>query len=372
MRARLLISAGFVSAVAAVGWLGSQLVGAQTPAARAKAPIARAADGHPDLQGVYDVATITPLERPAGITKLVLSDAEVKAMEGYEAQRTEKSLQPSDPNRAAPPVGGDRSPTKSYLEGLFRAGGGVVGGYNTYWIAPGDRVISVDGQKRTSIIIDPVDGHVPPVKPEARRRAAAFLVGRVSPDAAESAAAGPPGAYDGPEARPLAERCLLGFLNTSGPPTLPNYFYNNLKQIVQTKDTILINVEMVHDARIIRMNATHLPSTIRKWMGDSIGHWEGDTLVVDTTNFTNKTMFNGSAENLHVVERFTRIDDKTLLYRFTVDDPTTWEKPWTGEYPWNRTDEAMYEYACHEGNHALTNVLRGARVAEADQKARQQ
>src|SRR2546430_2664996 len=229
----------------------------------------------------------------------------------------------------------------------------------------------VGGRPRSSLIIDPAEGQVPPMKPEAVKRYQALLAGAAAPDASEGGNAGPPGAFDGPETRPLAERCLLGFLNTSGPPTLPNYFYNNLKQIVQTKDTILILVEMVHDARVIRMNAEHLPPTVRKWMGDSIGRWDGDTLVVDTTNFTNKTQFRGSGENLHVIERFTRLDDKTLLYRFTVEDPTTWERPWTGEYPWSASDEPLYEYACHEGNYALTNVLRGARVADADQKARQ-
>jgi hypothetical protein len=370
MRHRLLVSIT-CAATLAVLWLTSGLLAAQArPAAQKPAATLRTADGHPDLQGSYNVATMTPLERPAGMTRLVLTPQEVAAMEGYEEQRNEKSAQPSDPNRAAPPVGGDQSPTKSYLEGLFRAGGGVVGGYNNFWIAPGSQIISVDGQKRSSIVVDPIDGHVPPMKPDARQRNAVFLARAVSPDAAESAAAGPASAYDGPESRPLAERCLLGFGNTSGPPTLPNYFYNNLKQIVQTKDTIMILVEMVHDVRIIRMNATHLPQTIRKWMGDSIGRWDGDTLVVDTTNFTNKTQFRGSGENLHVVERFTRVDDKTLLYRFTVDDPTTWERSWTGEYPWITTDEPLYEYACHEGNYALTNVLRGARVEDADRSGK--
>ena len=155
--------------------------------------------------------------------------------------------------------------------------------------------------------------------------------------AARTARRPAPGAFDDPEQRPLAERCLLGFGSTSGPPTLPNYFYNNLKQIVQTQDTVMILNEMVHDARIIRMNAEHLPPTIRKWMGDSVGHWEGDTLVVDTTNFTDKTRFRGSGDQLHVVERFTRTDARTLLYRFTVEDPTTWTRPWTGDYPWTAT-----------------------------------
>jgi hypothetical protein len=208
------------------------------------------------------------------------------------------------------------------------------------------------------------------MKPEAVKRNQAFLAGAAAPDASESGNSGPPGAFDGPETRPLAERCLLGFLNTSGPPTLPNYFYNNMKQIVQTKDTILILVEMVHDARVIRMNAEHLPPTIRKWMGDSVGHWEGDTLVVDTTNFTNKTQFRGSGENLHVVERFTRTGPNTLLYRFTVDDPSTWDRSWTGEYPWNATKENLYEYACHEGNYSLGGMLRGARQKEADDAAK--
>jgi hypothetical protein len=219
--------------------------------------------------------------------------------------------------------------------------------------------------------MDPPDGHVPPMKPEARERNRRFAAtGAVDPSASESAASGPPGEFDGPETRPLAERCLLGFLNTSGPPTLPNYFYNNLKQIVQTKDTVLLLNEMVHDARVVRMNAEHLPPTIRKWMGDSVGRWDGDTLVVDTTNFTNKTRYNGSSEQLHVVERFTRTDANTILYRFTVDDPTTWDRSWTGEYPWRATDEKLYEYACHEGNYSLGGMLRGARQKEAEDAAK--
>ncbi len=128
--------------------------------------------------------------------------------------------------------------------------------------------------------------------------------------------------------------------------------------------------EMVHDARIIRMNAQHLPKTIRRWMGDSVGHWEGDTLVVDTTNFTDKTRFRGSTEDLHVVERFSRVDERTLLYRFTVEDPNTWARPWTGEYSWPATDQHIYEYACHEANYALGDILRGARLREAEEAAK--
>jgi hypothetical protein len=346
-----------VAAVAA--WSGA--LSAQAPL---KGSIARTPDGHPDLQGTFDVATLTPLQRPANVPKLVLTPQEASALEQYEAQRNAKNAGPVSGDRPAPPVGGDTSTPKSFLEFLERAGGGAVGGYNNFWLASGTKVISVNGEKRSSIIVDPPDGKIPAMKAEARTRNQALLASVVNPSASEGSASGPASAFDNPEQRPLAERCLLGFGSTSGPPTLPNYFYNNLKQIVQTRDTILILNEMVHDARIIRMNAQHPPSSVRKWMGDSIGRWDGDTLVVDTTNFTNKTRYEGSDDALHVVERFTRVDANTILYRFTVEDPTTWDRPWTGEYPWVASSEQIFEYACHEGNHALENILRGARVQE--------
>ena len=352
-------------------WTSNPLVDvahAQAPAAARRATaIPRTADGHPDLQGTFDVATITPLERgPEFGNRLVLTDKEAAALEAGEQQWNERLSANLSGDRAAPPVGGDTSPTTTYLDRLFRAGGGVVGGYNNFWLAGGTQVATVDGQKRSSIVVDPTDGRLPPMKPEAQKRNAAFLLRAVNPSASEAETSGPARAFDNPEQRPLAERCLLGFGSTSGPPTLPNYFYNNLKQVVQTPTTIMILVEMVHDVRIIRMNATHLPSTVSKWMGDSIGRWEGDTLVVDTTNFTDKTRFQGSTEALHVVERFTPVEGGNLLYRFTVDDPNTWERPWSGEYTWRVTGENIYEYACHEGNHALTNVLRGARFGEQE------
>ena len=136
---------------------------------------------------------------------------------------------------------------------------------------------------------------------------------------------------------------------------------------MQTRGHGLILTEMVHDARVVRMDAQHLPSTIRKWLGDSIGHWDGDTLVIDTTNFTDKTRFRGSSEALHTVERLTRVDANTLRYQFTIEDPSTWTKPWTAEYTWPATKDLMYEYACHEGNYAMGNILRGARLKEADE-----
>jgi hypothetical protein len=331
----------------------------------------RTPDGHPDLQGTYDVATMTPVERPTELgDRLVLTKEEAAALEQYEEQRGVKNDEPIRGERQLPPVGGEKVTAKSYLEVLETVAGGAVGGYNNFWLAGGTKIITVNGQKRSSLIVDPANGRVPPMKPEAQKRNAALLAGAARPDASEGSASGPPGAFDGPEVRPLAERCLLGFLSTSGPPALPNYFYNNLKQIVQTPTSVMILAEMVHDARIIRIGGEHLPQTIRKWMGDSVGHWEGDTLVVDTTNFTDKTRFQGSSDQLHVVERLSRVDAKTLLYRFTIEDPTTWERSWTGEYPWVGTDELIYEYACHEGNYSLGNILRGARIKEAEDAAK--
>ena len=326
----------------------------------------RTPDGHPDLQGTYDLATITPLERLPGMPA-VLTPQQAIALEQYEAQRKAKDDAPIAGDRKAPPVGGDKTAAKSYLEVLEKLGGGPVGGYNQFWLDSGSRYTVVDGQIRSSIVVDPPDGHVPPAKAAARQRQTALQAIPTS-DALESQGAGlePAGSYDDPERRPLGERCLLGFGSTSGPPALPDYFYNNLHQIVQTPNSIMILTEMVHDARIVRMNAQHLPKTIRRWLGDSVGHWEGDTLVVDTTNFNEKTRFHGATENLHVVERLTRVDAKTLLYRFTIEDPDTWDKPWSGEYTWPATDQPIYEYACHEANYALGDVLRGARLRETE------
>jgi hypothetical protein len=295
---------GPLAIAVAVSWLVSVSLGAQArrPAGpTAAATNARTADGHPDLQGVYEIATITPLERPTQFgNRANLTREEAAAMETYEQQRQVKNDAPLAADRGAPPVGGDTSQPKSYLEFLERAGG-VVGGYNNFWLAGGTQIITVNGEKRSSIIVDPPDGRIPQMTPDARRRRQALLASAVDPSASEaSAAAGPPGAFDGPELRPLAERCLLGFGSTAGPPTLPNYFYNNPKQIVQTPTTIMILVEMVHDVRIIRMNAEHLPPTVRKWLGDSVATGKA-TRSSSTRRTTNKTQFRVRAK-LHVVE----------------------------------------------------------------------
>jgi hypothetical protein len=351
------LGALFVSVVAA--YFMSVSVAGQTPrpgpaaapAGQAKGGLPRTPDGHVDLQGTYDIATLTPIERPRRANgKLTMTEKDAAAIEGAERQRVFERALPSAPDRDAPPVGAN------------------VGGYNNFWIDRGSTVIRVDNTPRTSLVIDPPDGKIPALTAAAQKRITQQFRNGPNADAnEENNVQGfrlDPNAYNDPEQRPLGERCLLGFGSTSGPPTLPNYFYNNLKQIVQTPGYIMILVEMDHDARIIRMNQPHVPSNVRKWMGDSVGHWEGDTLVVDTTNFTNKTRFRGSTENLHVVERIWRVDDRTLMYRFTVDDPDTWTGPWTGEYPWPATDQPIYEYACHEGNYALADILRGARAAE--------
>ena len=331
--------------------------------ASASSKMKRTPDGHPDLQGVYDLATMTPLERLANDPPFFTKEQAEKLQKAEMTRRTSDGG--SLPSEA--------KPAASFFELLERAGGGDVGGYNRLWLNQGTSFTIVDGQIRTSIVVDPPDGHVPPYNAAAKkRRANAFGALPTSDQAEDSAkqdvsAAVSRGEYDNPEQRPLSERCLLGFGSTSGPPALPDYFYNDMHQIVQTPDTIMILTEMIHDARIVRMNAQHLPKEIRRWMGDSVGRWEGDTLVIDTTNFNDKTRFRGSTENLHVVERISRMDEKALLYRFTVDDPQTWDRPWTGEMTWPATNKPILEYACHEGNYALGDVMRGARVEEGAQ-----
>src|SRR5438552_1836276 len=233
----------------------------------------RMPDGHPDLQGTYDLGTLTPLERAAG-SPLILTDEEAKKRERQTAERNDKLAAPVDANRSAPPAGGDGSP------GPY----GNVGGYNNFWLDPGSRYTSIDGQKRASLLIDPPDGRVPPLTEAAKQRRTSDAYNR-RPTSDEGAREDDPGfegpdAYNDPEIRPLAERCLVGFSSTSGPPILPTYFYNNLHQIVQTPDTVLILTEMVHDARVIRMNGQHPPPPVRMWLCDSNGRWDGDNHVV--------------------------------------------------------------------------------------------
>jgi len=372
MRNRILAFGGALAAAVVIAPIAPVSVAGQTQSATATTPAARPAarkpyspprmpDGKPDLQGTYDISTITPFERPQGMAQTI-TDEDASTREKQTLSRREVQNRPSAGNRPAPPVGGDGT-TGAY---------GNVGGYNQFWLDPGDTWITINGERRASIVVDPPDGRIPRLPIGARGRGAAPVL--PTSDAAENVAPSGAGAYDNPEQRPLGERCILGFGSTSGPPTLPNGFYNNTKQLVQTSGYVMILNEMVHDARIIRIGGQHPPAKIRKWMGDSIGRWEGDTLVVETTNFTDKTRYAGSSANLKVTERFSRLDDKTLLYRFTIEDPAAFSRPWSGELPWRPADGLLYEYACHEGNYALGNIMRGARLLEkeAEEVAAQQ
>jgi hypothetical protein len=342
------------AALVAGGWLLTPVL-AQAPAGIAKPwTLPRTPDGHPDLQGNWTNATLTPIDRPNG-QPAVLTAEQVARMEKGMADRVERLARPSDPNRPAPPQGGDGS----------TGAAGNVGGYNNFWIDPGDRVARYNGEYRSSIIVDPADGRVPPLTEAARLR-----------QAERAKRAGQFGQYDNPENRPLAERCIMSFGSNAGPPMLPNYFYNNNYTIVQTKDHVLVMTEMVHDARIIRLNGSaHAPGRYRPWMGDSVGRWEGDTLVIETTNFHPQQLFRGASDTLKVIERLTRVDAETINYQFTIDDPDTFSRPWSGELPFKALNELVFEYSCHEGNYALSNVLSGARSQEraaAQRKSPQQ
>jgi hypothetical protein len=304
-----------------------------------KAP--RNAWGQPDMSGVWTNATITALERPPVFgERLVLTDQEARRMEGGNAARMKAA------NEAT------KAGTK--VDELPSCGGGQTGpacGYNAFWVDPGTKVIRIGAEARSSIIVEPKDGKLPLNAAAQGRIRAAQGNARV-------------GNFDGPERRPLGERCLVGFGSTSGPPMLP-VLYNNHYQIMQTGNEVMIQVEMVHDTRIIRLNDTaHKPANVRLWMGDSIGHWEGDTLVVETTNFRRDQTFRGATADQKVVERFTRISPQQILYQFEVVDPAAFTAPVKGEESFNATKDMVYEYACHEGNYALPGILAGAREEE--------
>ena len=325
--------------------------------ATAEGEIERTSYGKPDLSGTYDGATLTPLVRPKEYgDNLYLTPEQAEEIAEAERKAMEEGNKATDPNREAPPEGGDGS------EGAA----GNVGGYNSFWVDRGEGAFLVDGKFRTSILVEPKDGQMPAMLPAARAARAKRFAGfrRGNDGTAYWIDKGDePGPYDNMEQRPHAERCLLGFSGAT--PSFPS-LYNNFKTIVQSEDHVTIVIEMNHDARIVRMNSEHKPKEIKTWLGDSIGWWEGDTLVVDSTNFRAGTQGRGGTESLHVVERFTKQADGNVLYRFTVEDPNVWEEPWTGEYIWKQSDEKVYEYACHEGNHALGGIMRGARILEKD------
>ena len=323
--------------------------------------IKRMANGKPDLSGTYDAGTVTPVDRPAQYgDKLYLTPEEAEALEKQSAEfwdEIEAESKGGGADRVAPPKGGN---------GDNRFGGGGVGGYNAFWIDPGSKAVVVDGKFRTSIIYDPPNGRRPPMTPAGMaammKNFASFT--HVNDGTASWLEKEGPGPFDNPENLAYAERCLLGF--SGGPPMLPS-LYNNYLRIIQTEDHVMIMSEMVHDVRVVKMDSEHGPEDYRKWLGDAIGYWDGDTLVVESRNFRNETGLYGGDKNLHVVERFSRTEDGNLHYHFKVDDPTAWQAPWAGEYDWTaKPDSKVYEYACHEGNYAMINILKGARLLESE------
>jgi hypothetical protein len=315
---------------------------AQTKAAAGAYHAPRTAFGQPDLQGDWTNATITPFEREAKYgERLALTDQEVKQLEGSNAELVAEGNKPTDPNAKVTDL-----PTN-----CGRGFTGVDCGYNSAWVDPGTKIIDMGGVKRDSILVSPANGRLPPMTKEAQEKMRARL------------ASFRRGNFDNPENRSLGERCILSFGSSAGPPMLP-LLYNNNYQIVQTPNEVAIDVEMVHDVRHIRLGGEHPPADVKLWMGDSIGHWEGDTLVVETTNMRPEQNFRGASVGSKIVERFTRVSPTQIKYSFTVDDPQIYTAPYTGEVALNATKGPLYEYACHEGNYALPGILAGARTEE--------
>jgi hypothetical protein len=324
-----LSAAAIVAAFLIPGHAASQT--AKAPAVHAKSPSSqswtapRTLDGQPDMQGIWSNAVLTPLERPAD-----LKDQEFFTKEEAAAYVKRMIEQGNKDRRDGAGTDAD-----------------VARAYNDFWW---DRGTSIVRTLRTSLITNPPDGRIPPLTVAAEKRAAVLKEARQSHPA------------DGPEDRPLMERCIL--INSAGPPMSPSA-YNNNYQVVQTANTFVILNEMIHDARVIPLDGSpHVPDGIRLWMGDSRGHWDGDTLVIDTTNFTDRTPFHGSGANLHLTERFTRTDPETLLYEYTIDDPESFTKPWSAAIPSVRTAGPILEYACNEGNYGMTGLLSAARSEE--------
>ncbi len=312
--------------------LAAMIFAASLAAAQARpSTSARTADGKPNLAGIYSFSTITPLQRPEELgTKSTLTDEEAAAFEQSENARQNRDL--FDPEKGQPSAG--------YAP---RAQGGVLS-YNEFWYERGSKLT---GDRRTSLVVDPASGRIP-FTPDAVR---------INADRRRISDSGLGNSY---EDRPVADRCLQGF--NSGPPMTPGQYNNNV-QIVQAPGLVVVINEMVHNARIIPTDGS--PHTkLRQWSGDSRGHWEGDTLVVETVNFRRETSLQGSTADTRVIERFTRVDPQILKYEFTVSDPHSYTQPWSAMIPLVKIPGPIFEYACHEGNYALPNILAGARLQE--------
>jgi hypothetical protein len=301
--------------------------------------------GQVDLQGTWNNATITPLERPPQYgDKRAFTEAEVKAVEQKEQEFIERSSKATDASVKVEDL--DKLPNQC------RSGStGAMCGYNSFWTDMGYGVVRVQGEARTSILTEPANGRLPPATPAAAKERQARMAAR-----------GRGGNFDGPEARSLGERCLMSFGSSAGPPMLP-LMYNNNYQIVQTRDHVMILVEMVHDVRVIRLNAEHGPAALKRWMGDSIGHYEGDALIVETINMNPMQTFRGGSAEQKITEKFTRVAPGRIEYEFRIEDPAS-TAPYGGALNFNATKDSVYEYACHEGNYALAGILAGAREEE--------
>ena len=296
--------------------------------------LARTVDGQPDLQGVWANNNVTPLERPPEWEgKERLTDRELEALKVAASQAS---------NGGADALFGDQLVLAAIARAKAESYDPTTGNYNQFWVA--DR----DFSNRTSLVVDPPDGRIPPFTEAASERLCKQM----------KHALGHPA--DTWTDRPLSERCI-----TYGVPMI-HAGYNSYLQIFQSADYVVIRMEMIHDARVIPLDSRpHLDESIRQWHGDSRGHWEGDTLVIETRNYSPKSDFQGARQNLHVTERLTRVGPNTLNYDITVDDPSTWTKPWTASIPFMGTTDAIFEYACHEGNYGMEGILAGHRALEA-------
>ncbi|MAP96112.1 MAG: hypothetical protein CMK07_14290 [Ponticaulis sp.] len=299
----------------------------------------RMPDGTPSFAGVWSKASLTVLERTSQFQDLVIDPSVAQAIETGRAAATEAANKPSDPDAGAPEAGSN------------------PGGYNAFWTDPGTSIGVIDGEYRSSWIVEPADGKIPYTEAGQKE---AF-------DARQEAREN----FDDPEIRMAGERCTVGFGSTGAPPML-NVLYNNHVQFYQGDNVISILVEMNHNARMIRLDEDYRETSLHQWLGDSIGHWEDDTLVVTTTNFHPENSVRSAIRHYIylqpdsvVEERFTRVADDAILYEFTVTDPDLFTQPWKGEMAFWKTDEQIYEYACHEGNHALPGILAGARRKES-------
>jgi hypothetical protein len=340
---RLSFVAGFTALAAfAQGQVAPHSVLAKSKTAKSYTP-PRAADGHADLQGFWANNNATPLERPADLAgREHLTDAELTAMK----KKAEELFNGEGDAAFGDDVFNSVLANVLGKKAGFKSAGGETGDYSSVWTV--ERV----WDNRTSLITNPADGRVPPMTPEATARRAAMAEG-IKRNA-------------GPEDRGLSERCV-----TYGSPQI-TAGYQSYYGIVQTPGTVVIQTEMIHDSREIKMDGSpHVPASIQMWHGDSRGHWEGDTLVVDTTNYKEGAFFRGvSSDKLHVTERISRTGPDELHYEVTIDDPGTWTKPWTLMIPWQRSPKPVFEYACHEGNIAMEGILSGARATEREAAAK--